>query len=133
MTTVLLAQLFGILFTAIGLGFLFNAKYYENLIADFQGNSGLTYLSGILTALLGSLIVLKHNIWEVSVAGLITLFGWGTLFKGLVILIFPKFLFDLSAKLFKSKSLLIVSGGLALLLGVYFLWQGFFVLGAKMV
>lgn len=125
MTTLLLVKIFGVIFTAIGLGFLLDPKQYEKMVTDYQKNSGLTYLAGIFTTLIGILIVTFHNIWEVSLAGLMTLFGWSALIKGLIILVFPKLIFQIAEKMLKIKNCILAMGLVILVLGIYLLWQGY--------
>ena len=74
-TTTLLAQIIGPTFLAAGIGFLLHPKFYKTMIADFEKNKGLTYITGIMVMILGLLVILNHNIWEWSVAGVITFLG----------------------------------------------------------
>ena len=53
-------------------------------------NTAALYLGGIMAVVAGLLIVTFHNIWEPSWIVVITVFGWLSLLKGLMLLTFPK-------------------------------------------
>ena len=126
MTTILLAQLMGPILIAVGLGFLFNRGFYSKMAKDFEQHDGLMYLAGIFTMLLGLLMVLNHNIWELNTVGLITLLGWATLVKGAVILIMPKLFRKQIHACLTKKCLISMAGVITIALGGYLAWFGFF-------
>jgi predicted tellurium resistance membrane protein TerC len=126
MQTYFLAQIIGPIFTIATLGFLLHKKFYKKIIKDFEKHEGLTYFVGIFVMLIGLIMVLNHNIWEFSPAGLITFFGWASLIKGAIFLIMPNALYKISYKVMKNKICLNISMKTAFLLGIYLTWFGFF-------
>ncbi|MFH1375978.1 MAG: hypothetical protein ABIH35_04915 [Patescibacteria group bacterium] len=126
MDTTTLAQIIGPTFAAAGIGFLFHKKFYTKIIKDFEQHEGLTYFAGILIMILGLLVVLHHNIWEVSAAGLITLFAWGALVKGAIFLIVPNLLFSISKKMMGSAGLMKFEMLVVVAIGAYLSWVGYF-------
>ena len=124
--TTLLAQLLGAIMVAVGIGLLINPKLYQDMIKDFTKSSGLMYLAGIFTMLIGLLMVLSHNVWELSVVGLVTLLGWMTLVKGTIILVFPKVFEKIGQMFSKCKNIGLVAGLFAIALGGYLGYFGFF-------
>ena len=87
MSTTLLAQIIGPTLAAAAIGFLLHPKFYKKIIKDFETHEGITYFTGIIVMILGLIVVLNHNVWEFSSAGLVTLLGWSSLVKGAIFLI----------------------------------------------
>ncbi len=127
MSTTILAQIMGPVFVAAGIGFLLHPKFYKTTMKDFEEHEGFTYFAGMLTMILGLIVVLNHNIWEVSVAGLITLLAWGTFVKGAIILIVPNLLFSIAHTFYKNKTVMQVAMVFVLAIGGYLSYVGYFV------
>jgi hypothetical protein len=126
METTTLAQIIGPIVAAAALGFFFNSKIIKAIMKDFEKSEGLTYLTGIIIMILGLVIVLNHNIWEFSAAGLITLIGWGSLIKGAIFLIIPNFLFKISKSVLSCGMTMKVAMTIWLVAGVYLSYIGYF-------
>ncbi|MFH1546802.1 MAG: hypothetical protein ABIE14_05500, partial [Patescibacteria group bacterium] len=119
MSTVILAQIMGPVLVAVGIGFLLHPKFYAKMIKDFEEHEGLTFFTGMFTMILGLIVVVNHNIWEVSVAGLITLFGWSSLVKGTIFLIAPNLLFSTAHMFYKNKTVMNVAMVFCLIMGAF--------------
>ena len=87
METTTLVQIIGPMLAVVAIGFLFNPKSYRNMMQDFEKHEGTIYLAGLFSMLIGLIIVLNHNIWEFSVAGVITFIGWGAVVKGIILIL----------------------------------------------
>jgi len=122
-TSLFLAKVFGILFTVIGLGFLINFKSYQKIYDDFFKNSALIYIGGFLALIMGTLLVIYHNIWEGGWVVIITVLAWMSLLKGIILLIFPKLLFKM--KFYFTGKFCWFSVLLCLILGIFLLSKGF--------
>ncbi|MBU1090045.1 hypothetical protein KKF38_04630 [Patescibacteria group bacterium] len=125
MSTTILAQIMGPVLVAAGIGFLLHPKFYAKIIKDFEECEGLTYFAGISIMILGLIVVLNHNIWEFSAAGLVTLLAWGSLVKGAIFLIAPNLLFDISNALMKNSGLMKIAMVFALAAGGYLSYAGY--------
>ena len=123
--TMILAKIYGIVFIAVGLGMLINAKYYRKNIDDFMKSPGLMYLGGAIALVVGFLIVTYHNLWVKDWRVLITLFGWIGLIKGVMFLVFPKKAMELSSSMLKQKNFT-TWGAITLILGLIVGYFGFF-------
>ena len=123
--TIFLAKIYGLVFTAVGLGMLINAKYYRKNIDDLLKNPGVMYLGGFMALVVGFLIVTYHNLWVKDWRILITIFGWIGLIKGVTLIVFPKKAMELSASMLKKDNFTIY-GVIALLLGIIVGYFGFF-------
>lgn len=124
-TTLLVAQLAGPAFVAVGLGVLVNRAAYQKVYAAMETEMMAMYFIAIALIVLGTLIVLKHNLWNTPAEIIVSLLGWATLVKGLVLTILPNATIDF-AKSMKLDKMLPVAGIGALILGGYLSWFGFF-------
>lgn len=125
MSTTILAQIMGPVFVAAGIGFLFHPKFCKKMIKDFESHEGLTYFTGIIIMILGLIVILNHNIWEFSAAGLVTLFGWGSFLKGTIFLVAPNFLFKFSKPILKNVGAMKFAMFVWLVAGAYLSWFGY--------
>ena len=124
MTTLLAAKIFGPMAVIIGVSLLLNRKLYAKSIDKHKESTAVKYISGVLLLFFGLLIVAAHNVWELSVEGLLTLLGWIMFLDGAVRLLAPKFepktVFEL-----KSKTALVIIGLIAIAVGAYLSWCGY--------
>lgn len=121
-----LAQVIGIVMFVLGFGFLCNAGYYQKLYTTLLKDDGFVFVSTVLVLVLGTVLVLTHNIWESSWVVIITIFGWIGLFKGFMLAVFPKAILKMSAGIFKTKGLFIFAGVFYIIFGGVLLYFGFF-------
>jgi len=126
MSTTLLAQIIGPTLAAAAIGFLLHPKFYKKIIKDFETHEGITYFTGIIVMILGLIVVLNHNVWEFSSAGLVTLLGWSSLVKGAIFLIVPNFLFKISHAVLKNKTLIQAAMVIMLAIGSQLIYTGYF-------
>ena len=87
-----LAQLMGLslaIFSAIG---IIRPRIIGDAIKKFDTNPLTTLFFGFAGIVIGLSVILSHNIWEFSWLGVITLFGWAALAKGVLYLIAPNVL-----------------------------------------
>ncbi|MBN1883333.1 MAG: hypothetical protein JW885_14285 [Deltaproteobacteria bacterium] len=128
MTDAHIFQLFGLVYTAAGLGgLLTKTGYLQNLLEDFSKSPALLYLSGMMAVVVGFLLVTFHNDWVLDWTVIITVFGWIALIKGLLLMALQ----GMYAKIFESmrKRTTFLKGYsvLVLILGIFFLVLGFWV------
>lgn len=90
-TSILIAQIFGLVYLSISVGIIFSKKYYQKALASMLDNTGLMYLGGLMALVAGFFIVKEHNIWSNDWTVLVTIFGWLALIKGILLLAAPQF------------------------------------------
>ncbi len=88
-TSIVLGRLWGVALVVVSLGFLINRRRLSYLAGMFA-HEGVLILSGILCLIAGLTTILLHNVWTADWHGLVTLFGWGAMLKGLVRIWFPE-------------------------------------------
>ena len=89
-TSVLLAQMFGLVYTVVGIGIFLDVDRYEALLDEMLKSKTFLYFGGIMSLVAGYLIVTFHNIWEKDWRVLITIIGWIAIVKGVLLLTSPK-------------------------------------------
>jgi len=122
--SVFLAKAWGLYLLIISLAFLVNRKNYQAALQVLK-NKAARILAGFILLVIGILSIISHNIWTADWRGLITLFGWITLIKGIHRLFWPKFVIRQIKKL-KIKKWMNVALFLSFILGAYLTYIGFF-------
>ena len=123
--TVFLAQLWGPVILAVGVGMFVSRGYYASIYRNLEssGLAGLTF--GMFAMGLGIAQVLFHNIWDTFLAGFLSFLGWALLLKGAVYLIAPGFT-DKAGNWVAAAKLVPFISILVLIAGVYLTWAGYF-------
>ncbi|WP_068471011.1 hypothetical protein [Candidatus Protochlamydia phocaeensis] len=118
------AKYFGLYFLIIGLIGLSRRNQVEPAINHLFTHPGLMALSGISKLLFGLAIVLIHPIWEWDWRGVITFLGYLGIVAGIIRLSFPESMKTFDLKVFSNAYWFIWT--IVLLLGIYFIYHGFF-------
>jgi len=123
--TVFLARLFGLYGLVMGAAMLVQRDTFPATVNALTSNAPLVLTLGVFTLFAGLAMVLLHNIWSGGALPIIiTLLGWLTLIKSVVLLVLPPArLSALYAAV--SPNALLISGILTFLLGVYLTAAGF--------
>jgi uncharacterized protein YjeT (DUF2065 family) len=87
MTDEQIFQLLGIAFFPAKLVWVINPQVFRNLINDIIKNSEMLFISGLLAIMIGYLLIAFHNYWAFNRSAIITIIGWVSLIKGLLIII----------------------------------------------
>lgn len=123
--SIFLAKVIG-LYMLIAGGLVFRGpSYYKQLTEDVMTQRGVLLVSGIMTLILGILMVLTHNIWVADWRVLITILSWWALIKGVLLLYFPDKLHNFAVRMQEGSAFYLLTV-LVLLLGAFFCWKGFF-------
>ena len=120
-----LAKMIGVVYLILAFAILFNCRYYQKVYLDFFKESGLIFIVGLFTAVVGIAIVLAHNYWAASWEVMLTLFGWIALVKGALILLLPKQMYVLATSMLKGKGMVCFMGIIPLAIGLAFGYFGF--------
>jgi uncharacterized protein YjeT (DUF2065 family) len=121
--SVLVAQIFGLVYVMFGLGMLINGSYYKKALDEMMNNSGFMVFGGMISLVIGFLLVRSHNVWVGDWTVLVTILGWLALVKGVLLLLAPNFLVDISKSILKNTQ---VVGVGALILGLILGYFGFY-------
>ncbi len=124
--SIFLAQAFGIYFLVISLPFLFNYKNLRPVVNGLVENQSVLMLGSLIALILGIVLILVHNVWVLDWRILITLVAWIIFIKGVVHFYFPA-VGQIIIRVFQSKNSYMITGCITFLLGLFFLYHGFFV------
>lgn len=125
-TTILLAQIWGPVIFAVGLGIFVSRDYYIKIYRDLEKEKFAALVFGMMALAAGAAHIGMHNTWGTLPEIVISLLGWGLFAKGAVLTIAPKFADKAGDWTVKSK-MVPSAGGFALLVGVYLSWLGYLV------
>ncbi len=89
-TTIFLAQFWGWMLIVLSGIFLVRGKTLLEEMLQSVGDRGFTLSSGYIAFLIGLTTVILNNIWTADWVGVITLFGWISLVKGVIRIGFPE-------------------------------------------
>lgn len=123
-TAVLIAKIFALIYLSISVGYIFNKEYYRKEFPKILDNFSLLLYGGAAAIAVGCLILAAHNTWTYSWTTLITLLGWLALLKGILLIIYPKFV-KWFEPLLKGKALDAYMA-IPLILGLILGYFGFF-------
>lgn len=122
--SILIAQIYAVLLTVVGLGLIFSPTYYRKALNQMLTEGSAIYLGGAAALVVGFLILTHHWIWK-GWPILITLIGVIGFLKGLGLLIFPGITVRATKMVTKRPSFIPVWGAFAFVFGLvlaYFGW-----------
>jgi hypothetical protein len=123
--TLFLARLFGLYCLVIAAAMLSQPEAFAGIVHAFVADAPLVLIASVFTLFGGLALVLLHNYWSGgALPVIITLIGWLTLVKAVVLVVLP------SNKLVAlyggvSTTHILISGSVTLLLGIYLTVAGF--------
>lgn len=124
--TIFLARLIGLLLVMLALAMALHQQTYIAIAAAIVQYQPLLFIVGLILLTCGLAMVLAHNVWSGGVLPIIiTLIGWITLIRGLIILLTPP---DALAFLFQKmhlESIFPVVLAITAALGGYLTYAGF--------
>ncbi len=118
-------QVFGILYVTVGIGLFLNREFYKKLFLDFVESPAMMYISGIMALLIGYLLVTFHNVWVMDWTVIITVCGWISLIKGMLILVRPGCMVDLIKAIINKEGIIKIEAVLITVFGLLFLFLGY--------
>ena len=125
--SIFIAKVLGLSCVIISAGFIFNRETYKQFMEDFTKNRALIFYGGLLSLVVGLLIVLSHNLWGMSWVVLITIFGWGGVIKGIWLLVFPDTVSKFVDHYRKNEILSTIHPIIVLVFGIALTVFGFFI------
>lgn len=124
-TSILIAKLIGPLLLVAGLSILINPRGLRDMAGEFLASRALIFLAGVLALLAGLAIVNTHNVWTLGWPVIITIFGWVSVFGGVIRMAFPKLTKSIGETMLKKDAVPRVSGGFQTVLGAYLMFVGY--------
>jgi len=122
--TVYLAQIWGPIILAVGIGIFTSRNYYVRVYRELEKDALAVLVFGMVGMALGIMHVHLHNVWSSFPQFVVSLLGWALLVKAVVFIIAPK-LVDRAGDRAANSKLIPVIGIVMLILGVYLSWVGY--------
>lgn len=121
MTTNQIYQLLGLAFFALGLGMLANPKTARQFFEETVYNAATVYYAGLAALIIGYLLIISSG-----ASLFLSVVGWLALAKGVYLLLFPTSAEKIGKLIAKRKICLGFSTWIIMLLGLLFLFIGYF-------
>jgi len=125
-TVQFVSQVLAIMYLSIGIGFFINPRFYRKKLKEMVTDSRMTLSFGLMALLAGFAIIKLHGEWTADWEVLITIIGWGALIKGIMYLMVPNLMLNLTEKLFSKRSYMRFWTVIIIALGLVFGYMGFF-------
>jgi hypothetical protein len=125
-TTIVFAQVLGVVFTVCGLAAVVDRKGVGAAVEQMTQNRGFMWFFGFVVLVLGAVIVALNNVWVPTLPLLITILGWLSIIKGAFILLCPNGAVAVYKKC-NTSSVFIIGGIIAFVLGLALMYKGFYV------
>jgi uncharacterized protein YjeT (DUF2065 family) len=122
--SIYLAQVIGFTVLLMNLAILSNQQRYKKTVLEFVGNAPLVTMSGMISIILGFILVMSHNIWMYGWPVVITIISWILLLQGILRLFAPEAFAKLVKDMIAKPAYLILSWGW-LVVAIYLIWAGF--------
>jgi hypothetical protein len=125
--TIFLGKLLGLYCIILAVAMLVNGTVIIQDVTELAHNAPVMFIVGVFTLFAGLAMVLGHNYWRGgAVTIIVTLIGWLTLLKAVLILFIPLYLATLlPIALLQSNHFFYVRLVVTLLLGAYLTYSSF--------
>ena len=120
-----IAQIIGLLFCIDAVGVLVNTAFYRRIVEEFIESPALCYLGGILALFFGLFILNFNNAWTADWTVIITIIGWLSVVKGVLLIVFPNVYLNFSNWMRMGDAMMRYIGIIYLLLGLFLTFKGF--------
>jgi len=98
-----IVQLLGVIYLVFGLSFIFNKKYYKDFYKEMTKSKISMFFWWVTSLVIGFILILNFNEWTMTRVWLVTFIWWAALVKWIILLLFPKFMIDLTNAVTKPK------------------------------
>ena len=100
----LVAKILAIYLLSVGVGMFNGSINIKKMMDSFENSQGLLLVTGCICIILGFLIVDNHNIWVKDWKVVVTIVGWATLAKGVLLIAFPNTVMSIGKNFYKNNS-----------------------------
>lgn len=121
----LYAQILGLFFFLTGLTMLMHTARWKKTFSEIVASHALLAITGVVSTLVGLIVVVTHNLWVSDERVLITLLGWFMLIQGLLRMFYPDAFVEI-AKNLAEKGVARLLNWVLFLIGAYLVWTSFF-------
>lgn len=116
-----LARALSLYFIIISVSAFINRAYILNVMNEAINQPHILLFRGVLSLILGIILILMHNIWEMNWHILITLIGWLVFIIGVYRVLFPQVVIKFQKNILQSSHkytiIVFIVFGLGVILG----------------
>lgn len=123
--SVFLAKVLGLYMVIIGIGAFLTSSRFNAIMQEMVREPVAMLLMGVVTLILGILLVVSHNFWDPAWYIVITLLAWIIFLKGVANIWFPQATLSRIDRISKHPSVCYIAGLVNLLIGLYLCYFGF--------
>lgn len=123
--SLVLAKILGLYCLIVSISILLNYQRIPVLVHEFVESEGLKYIAGLISLILGIIVVIIHPIISYDWRLIITTFGWGTFLYGLVNLFIPELALHIIRLIGSHRNLFILFAVTVFLFSLILLAEGF--------
>jgi len=117
--TQILSVFIGLYLLSVGVGFVLERNKVQTMMQQFSDNMALGFISGVVALIIGATIISLHQDFSNSHAIVVSVIGWTTLIKGVVILAFRELFMRVINCALGSSKIVCIIGIAAILAGVW--------------
>jgi hypothetical protein len=124
--SIFLSRLLGLVFLVLSLAMVLRHRSFAETAGQLIHDRPLLLILGLIMLIAGFALVLAHNIWSGGALPIvITLLGWITLIRGLILLLAPPEVLDQLFQMIDVEKHFYVPAAITFLLGFYLTYMGF--------
>ncbi len=123
--SLVLAKILGLYCLIVSISILLNYQRIPVLVHEFVESEGLKYIAGLISLILGIIVVIIHPIISYDWRLIITTFGWGAFLYGLVNLFIPELALHIIRLIGSHSNLFILFAVTVFLFSLILLAEGF--------
>jgi hypothetical protein len=123
--SIFIAQILGVFLLVMGVAFLLNLKDYRKLAEDLVKDQMFLMMKKTCAVIIGTVLVVKHNVWNTDWTMIITIVGWASLVGGAFGLLFPRQTMGMAKSLLK-QNIILAASVIWIIVGAYLTYVGFF-------
>lgn len=121
-----LAKVMGLFLVIYSLSMLLHPQNFISIVTGIFHQAAIQFTLGLNLLIIGTLMVVSHNIWDGTWVMVVTIVSWLVFIKGILYISFPKSISAFSQAMLKDTQWIYVSAAINLLLGLYLSYMGFF-------
>lgn len=122
--SIFLAKVISLYLIILSIAIFINSARFPSMLNEIFVTPANIFMAGILTLIIGILLVVSHNIWQANWRVVITILAWLTFISGIIRVACPQFAFNRLKKM--TKGGFVTISVIALLIGLFLGYFGFF-------
>ena len=120
------ARAIGLIFLIIGAVVVVRYDALVRMMPAILDDEALAFVIGIFTLIVGVILFAAHHHWSSAAAVAVSLIGLLTMLRGLLLMLAPRLVGDLADQMLAFAGFAWIAGGVAILLGLWLSWAGWF-------